>query len=238
MGLHICYELSLPGVTADEDAMQHLEALRAHALTLHVDDVTTVWRLVGRELVLDDSWSDRAAPRHFRIVAKFAREERDGVEGPVDEAQRLAAAGFFMNPGKGSETAIFGLVRPRLSPVSPSAERADEQDNWFWHHCCKTQYASTVSDEHLVHCHLAVVSMLEEAERLGFHVTVHDETHYWTTRSTERLIAEVHNMNRIVARFAGAFHDATSGQVRTEGAIFEHPDFERLETEPLDEPPT
>ena len=38
-------------------------------------------------------------------------------------------------------------------------------------------------------------------------------------------------MNRLVARFAGAFHDAAP-DVHAEAPIFEHPDFERLETEP------
>jgi hypothetical protein len=35
-----------------------------------------------------------------------------------------------------------------------------------------------------------------------------------------------------VARFAGAFHDAAP-DMHAEAAIFEHPDFERLKTEPL-----
>jgi hypothetical protein len=172
-------------------------------------------------------------PWLLHIATRGIRKERDGSTGPIPDAERLGAAAFLMHPGRGSEAAIFGLVRPFLSESDATAERAEEASNWFWHYCCKTQYASVVSDEHLVRCHLAVVQTLEEAERLGFGITVRDETHYWETRSTDRLIAEVANMNRIVARFAGAFHDATSPSVRAEGAIFEHPDFERLETEPL-----
>ena len=41
-------------------------------------------------------------------------------------------------------------------------------------------------------------------------------------------------LNRVVARFAGALHDTVSPHHRAEGAIFEHPDFERLETERLE----
>ena len=43
-------------------------------------------------------------------------------------------------------------------------------------------------------------------------------------------------MNRIVARIAGAMHDAAGEGVRTEGAIFDHPEFERLESERRGDP--
>ena len=84
--------------------------------------------------------------------------------------------------------------------------------------------------EHLIHCHTTLVALLEEAIRLGFDVTVRDETHYWETRDTARLLAEVREMNRVVARIAGALHDAVGDKAHTAGAIFEHPEFEELET--------
>ena len=62
-------------------------------------------------------------------------------------------------------------------------------------------------------------------------MTVRDETHYWETRDTNVLLAEVREMNRIVAQFAGALHDAVGERARTEGAIFDHPEFEELESE-------
>jgi hypothetical protein len=89
-----------------------------------------------------------------------------------------------------------------------------------------------VSDEHLIHCHTTLVALLEEAIRLGFDVTVRDETHYWETRDTNVLLAEVAEMNRIVARIAGAMHDAVGDGGRMEGAIFKHREFEVLETKP------
>jgi hypothetical protein len=234
LGLHICYELRLPQAACDEDAMRLLEALRGYVATLGVDRVTELTSLSGAGLSRDhDCWDRWSVPSLLHITTRGIREERDGAVGPISDAERLGAAAFLMHPGRGSEAAVFGLVRPFLSEPDPTAERAEEAGNWFWHYCCKTQYASIVSDEHLVRCHLAVAQTLEEAERLGIGITVRDETHYWETRSTDRLVAEVANMNRIVARFAGAFHDATAPSVRAEGAIFEHPDFERLETEPL-----
>ena len=89
-----------------------------------------------------------------------------------------------------------------------------------------------MSDEHLIHCHTTLVALLDEAIQLGFEVTVRDETHYWETRDADRLVAEVREMNRIVARIAGAMHDAVGEEARTEGAIFQHPWFEELESEP------
>ena len=63
---------------------------------------------------------------------------------------------------------------------------------------------------------------------------VRDEAGYFESRDTTELLQRVAEMNRIVARFAGAFSDAfaeAGGDTKqVQGAIFEHPDFERLET--------
>lgn len=236
MGLCINYELSLHA-PSDEDAEQLMERLRGYCETLGAETVTPVIRLSGRDLALPvDAHEPWSAERFMHILANISRSHRDGTDGGVEDADRLAALVFLLNPGEGSETAFVGLVRPGLSAVRPDADRAHLQGRWYWSSWCKTQYASTISDEHLVHCHLIVVRTLEEAMRLGCHVEVRDETGYWETRSTDRLIAAVRNMNRIVARVAGAFHDATGGQVPLESPVFADPDFERLETEPLEDP--
>ena len=98
---------------------------------------------------------------------------------------------------------------------------------WHWHACCKTQYASVLGDDHLVRCHTSLVALLDQAAELEFEVTVRDETHYWETRDTSVLLAEVREMNRIVAHIAGAFHDALREHGHVAGAIFEHPEFTR-----------
>jgi len=144
--------------------------------------------------------------------------------------------GFAVHPGRYCEGATFGLAW-----VPPEDEDGNRLHNepyvWHWHAGCKTQYASVVSDEYLIHCHKTLVALLEEAIRLGFDVTVRDETHYWETRDTNVLLAEVREMNRIVARIAGALHDVVGERARAEGAIFEHPEFEVLETRPAPRPP-
>lgn len=97
----------------------------------------------------------------------------------------------------------------------------------------QTEYASIVSDEHLIACHRSLVEILDAAPALGIGIEVRDETGYWKSRYANQLVAAVAEMNRIVARMAGNFNDAVrsagvdSRQVG--GAIFQHPDFERLQ---------
>jgi hypothetical protein len=74
------------------------------------------------------------------------------------------------------------------------------------------------------------VSLLDYAIEIGVDVVVRDETGYWQSRDVATLIDEVHEMNRVVAKFAGAMSDQlTQHDVRS--AIFHHPDFENLEME-------
>jgi hypothetical protein len=231
MGLSICYDLRLSGATTDEEAVRMLERLRTHALTLETDITTPVLLLTGTDLLLPEDVSEpRTVEWLLRILSEGVRQDRDGEIGPIDDPSRLVVAGFVMGVGEGSEPAAFGLVRP-LVEQPPSGARDDNWRHWLWQGFCKTQYASAVSDEHFVKCHLIVVSMLDEAKRIGFDVTVYDDGLYWDTRSRETLLLELQKMNRLMARFAGALHDALSPDRSVEAAIFEHPDFEHLEME-------
>jgi hypothetical protein len=231
MGLHLCYELRLPGDTPEAHVAEVLERLRERACALMIDRVSPMFRLSLDELRQHRAPSWTSLDWYFHLVASGILQERDDASAyAMHTPDRAAAIGFAVHPGRGCEAAGFGFIRPLLTDPPQESERAEEWNAWFWHACCKTQYASVVSDDHLVHCHLALVELLEECARLGIEVTVHDETGYWETRSTEHLIREVEKMNRIVARFAGAMHDAMPAGHRVEGSIFEHPDFERLET--------
>jgi hypothetical protein len=86
-----------------------------------------------------------------------------------------------------------------------------------------------LSDAHLIACHTTLIDMLDHAIQLGFAVDVYDETQYWETRDTSRLVVEVHAMNQLVARFAGRLSDAIGEGHAVHAPIFEHPRFERLE---------
>lgn len=145
---------------------------------------------------------------------------------PFDGEDRLtgdasSARGFLAHPGAGSEPATFGLLRRADGDGVPR--------EWFWYCACKTQYAAVQGDDHLVACHTSLVALLDHAIALGIDVIVRDETHYWETRSAERLIEEVRAMNRIIASFAGALSDAMGPAHAVQAPIFEHPRFERLE---------
>ncbi len=216
MGLHLNYELRLPGSATSEFADQMLDHLRASALQQDFEEVS---RVVGpRNTPPRDGW-DAALSMWAEIIANPYDEDEPPLPGDPTTARA-----FFTNPGRGCETASFGFLR-----------RADEQggqSEWFWHYSCKTQYASVLGDDHLVKCHVGLVAVLDRAIQLGIDVVVHDETHYWETRDRSRLLSEVAQMNRIVACFAGALDDALGenlGDHKVQASIFEHPRFERLE---------
>jgi hypothetical protein len=233
MGLHINYELALPAAATETEAQAFLVDLRAACEALGASKVGPIMELTERDLAEGDQrYAPWTTERFAWAFARGSRESRDGRR-TGDANNERAALVFFLYPGEGSEAAALGLVSPTTWGAA-DAERADLQGRWYWYGHCKTQYASRVSEEHLVHCHLVVVKALEAAARLGATLEVHDETGYWETRSVDRLLVSVRNMNRIVARFAGAFHDAVGGAHSVESPIFEDPDFERLESEPLD----
>ena len=233
MGLCINYELWLPEATTNEQAAALLQSLRSECKRLGAARVSPFLRYTAADLASDgeqyEAWS---AERCGWVLAQSSRKSRDGKAHGSDGMPGPAASMFYVYPGEGSEAAAFGLVNPSLAAADPEADRADLHDRWYWHAWCKTQYASAVSDEHLVHCHLIVVRAIEAAVRLGFSAEVYDETGYWESRSTDQLISEVHKMNQLVARVAGALHDAAPA-VDIQSPVFDHPDFERLESEPL-----
>ena len=192
-----------------------LTDLHAFVQTLPFDDVSPV-------LVEHGAYSEseeRMALLRFwaEQVAEPWEEDLPQLTGDTD-----SALGFVVRPGEGCEPALFGMLR-RADAIGANAE-------WFWRCFCKTQYASIVSDEHLIKCHTGLVRVLDHAITLGIDVSVDDETHYWETRDTSRLVDEVRKMNQIVARFAGRLSDALGGEGRdVQASIFEHPRFERLE---------
>jgi hypothetical protein len=193
----------------------HLEKLREHAFRLRFDVIT------GR---IDKPI--RQTPHDFEdFLAVWAgvAAEPYGESTPKRLADVNTARGFVVFPGRGCEAATFGFLhRATIDGRSPE---------WHWQACCKTQYASVVSEDHFIYCHTALVELLDHAVKLGIGVVVHDEGHYWETRDTGTLLEELRYMNRLVARVAGRMSDAMPGNHSVKAAIFEHPEFERLEVE-------
>lgn len=217
MGLHLNYELRLPTSMSPSDVTKVLERLRDFASTCAFEQISTLHIASKLDAPIDPPANPAPVIQMFAsIIASPSDEDDPPMQGDGDTAQ-----GFYINPGRGCETATFGFLK--------RADASDRHREWFWHASCKTQYASVVSDDHLIVCHTSLVAVLDHAIVLGIDVVVRDETHYWETRDEERLVAEVHAMNRIVAAFAGKFSDAVGADHSVQAPIFEHPRFERLE---------
>lgn len=234
MGLSIAYQLGLPAETPRHEVIERVERLRAWAAALPFTLVT--------ELFEGDA--DPPGDRHegaitaqgwFRSWAHLTVATDEELEGGAEPGRALDAIGFVVFPGEQCEPVALGMVwAPRRDESwSPLPDQSSE---WRWLSVCKTQYASVVSEEHFVRCHTAVISLLDQAARLGFSVAVTDESGYWESRDADQLVAQVQKMNRLVARLGGALHDALGDEHKVVGPIFDHPDFERLETEPLPPP--
>ena len=241
MGLHINHELSLPGNVVESDVVERLAMLRQHALALPFDQVSELVRLTEDDLAGPDPTSGFVYARLEDVVHTWAALARKAIYRrslgvPEDDEVAFTRVkvpptlpavvhGFAVHPGRGSEPATFGLVR-LTGPEHASLP-------WWWYGSCKTQFTSVVGNEHLIRCHGSLVVLLDDATRLGFDVVVRDETGYWESRDPTKLVEAVEQMNRLIARFAGLFTDAVrdaGGDSRqVQGAIFEHPDFERLE---------
>jgi hypothetical protein len=219
MGMHLNWEFHLPAESSAERVHELLTALRARALQLPFEEVTEIEYVT--EIIAHPSGDSWTSIRDY--VAAWA----ETISKPHEEDSRIGdlttAIGFGVYPGKRCEGATYGFIR-RAEVDGTNAE-------WYWHHCCKTQYASVVSLEHLITCHTSLVALLDCAIELGIGVVVRDEGHYWETRDESRLIAEAEYMNQLVAKIAGAFSDAMPKGLAAGGAIYEHPDFERLEME-------
>lgn len=216
MGLHLNYELRLPRTARSVEVEQTLLTLRRFAVGLPFDTVSRVIRVDGPSRPRRHS-SRGLLQFMASIVAEPWEDDDPPLTGDVPTAQ-----GFVVWPGRRCEPAFFAFLY--------RSDAEDRHAEWFWHCSCKTQYASVVSDEHLVTCHTSLVAVLDRAIALGVDVVVRDETHYWETRDRSRLISEVHAMNRVVARFAGRFSDTVGDQLGVVAPIFDHARFEHLET--------
>lgn len=200
MGLGIRYEMQLPGATPARRVHAILARLHAFACTLIVDGVGPITRASLGELLRASPIDASDLERHFHEIASANLYEVDVALERVEHRTRRAVAGFSVHPGRGCEAAAFGFVRPGLT-AAPAGFNGDLPWNgWSWSARCETQYASIVSIEHLIDCHLAVVHLLDEADRLGVTVHATDSTEYWHTRSVQHLIQHVDSANGIVAR--------------------------------------
>lgn len=146
---------------------------------------------------------------------------------------------FSTKPGQGCEPANFGLCRYPGEVSDPGfGKHKTKLKGWSWDSFCKTHYASDPRCGGLpnfLRCHLGVVALLDEAQRLGCLAKVSDEGEFWETRSLERLTEEISEQSAMLAGFLGVLKDAAGqapgGSSAVEAPIAGYPNFEHLEAE-------
>ena len=249
MGLTIHYTMSLPAKTTVAGVRQKLNALRQACLDLPFQQVSEMLEFRG-----DDECNfqkrDREDPlRWFLCQAdtmvhyKFQRTGkpvvvRAGEDGSYcHNVLPTHIIGFSTYPGSGCEEANCGLSRfPKTVMVenrsSGKSYRLPVEDGggWQWSSFCKTQFANENGVEHFLRCHLSVIAMLDNAKRIGFEVTVNDESDYFEKRDVHGLVKSIGSWDQLLAGFGGALKDAAGNVGMTiESPIFERKDFEALE---------
>ena len=231
MGLTIHFDLQLPASTTRADIVERLTNLRAAAQR---QSFAHVGPLV--ETLEENTLGRKRDGPDGRLAGWFCVSSWLNADAPgdIDHAHENLpdAIGFAVDVGAGSENASFGVAW-----LPPKDEHFNtlyhEAPVWRWHYACKTHYASNYGEEHFLYCHTAIVTLLDEAVRLGFDVRVQDEGNYWNTRDTGELLRHIRLSSQLIARLAGAVHDAIGHRHKVESPIFERADFEHLEMEEL-----
>jgi hypothetical protein len=216
MGITLHYELRLPPDTPRTEVARLLAELREYAAS-RTERVSPLF-----DLSTDGQPSTDPRVHWLGLCAEWNADPLIDDAPPNSSSDPSSTIGFTVDAGEGCETATFGLMRR-------GANLTGEAD-WHWWCSCKTQYASLVSEEHLVAVHTGLVAILDAAVTLGLEVRVTDESGYWESRSTVKLTDSVQKMNRLLARFGGALADAL-GDKKIEAPIFQHREFEHLEME-------
>src|SRR5450759_1653208 len=219
MGLTIHYELATTGTEAH--ARKLVQQLRQAALDLPLRWVGEVAEFRGDQC----DWEQRADddPHRWLLIQADTqiglpvtpREKREGIRREMNVLP-LHIIAIETMPGDGCEPANFGLCKFPSEISHPDFGKVQTKlKGWSWHSFCKTHSASDPRCGGLpnfLRCHLGVVALLDEAQRLGILGKVSDEGDFWETRSLERLTKEIGEQSAMLAGLLGALKDAM-GQV-------------------------
>jgi len=221
MGLTIHYKLRLPAAADAAAAKKLVHAARRRAGAL-------VKRRQLREIQ-----AVRAVDPDDPRCSGFVLEKR-GDETFGHTVHPEAGWMYRVFPGEGCESAEFGLCLYPATIRSGGRRFRTGCGGWGYAGFCKTQYASLHGAANFLRCHKAVIDLLVIWKRLGVTVTIQDEGGYWPDRNEQKLLAEVGDMNRLVAALGGALKDAGDDDGTTvKSPIFQHGQFELLEAEGL-----
>ncbi|MFH7028632.1 MAG: hypothetical protein ACHBN1_25370 [Heteroscytonema crispum UTEX LB 1556] len=222
MGLTIHYSFNLESASIDQ-AREKIIALRNLALQLAFAQVNELTEISTEGCHVDNDNGDD--PHISMKIRAFKPIEID--TGNYCFTNPTYIIGFNTFPGQGCEPAVFGLAcYSEITAVN----------NWSWMTFCKTQYASNPDYgglENFFRCHLTIVRLLDEAQKLGILREVYDEGYYWNNRNLEELTDTIHKHNTLIAAFTGKVKDYFEelGIENTKASIFNYSNFEYLEAE-------
>lgn len=229
MGLCINWTVRAPENISTESATERLHAWRQACLDLPFDAVTEIVSLESEELLR--RLSDRADPLRWFLVQAAATvpiNPADRDEGYVS-VDPIAVVGFTAFAGKECEPMNCFLARYPEEAVVAGYLVRPRIKGWRGSSFAKTQYASTVTAQHFLKCHLTITAALDAAKTAGLLESVLDEGEYWNERDVEKLLKTVGRWNRMMAAFVGGLEIATGESMPA--PIRKHPEFERLEHE-------
>jgi len=255
MGLTIKYQLSLDGSLSVKEVKAKLNSLRQACLDLPFQEVGPMWDVKGEQCNYEQYrgkeddlfWCLIQSNGYVKYRVEWdcllTGPDVDGVGTHHREVTPKRVIAFMAYPGKGCESANVGM---RLMPKRQAVEWEDFRGNkhttnikvpggqkWTWSSFCKTLYATQVSGEHFVHCHLTVIRMLDRAKELGFDVQVQDEGDYWEKRDIPHLLEEANLSAAGIAAVLGALKDQGHN---VESPITKQKDFEHLEAKGQEQP--
>ncbi|MCL6557575.1 MAG: hypothetical protein K6U74_02005 [Firmicutes bacterium] len=191
MGLTIHYDLKYGG----KEPAKVLEQLRQKAMDLPFAEVSpVVYHFKGK----DADWQnhDRESDFAWPLIqaTRYVEYGRYHIGVVPKEV-------YFFNtwPGDECEEANFGLAKYPATLTFYGRKIPTRFGNgWIWHSFCKTQYASNISREHFLRCHLSVCLLLKEAEKMDLLKRVHDEGKFWDKWDFDALVEEVFEWNEMV----------------------------------------
>ena len=220
MGLTVHYKLRLVHGTARQ-ARAIIKKLHRKALSLPFARVTDFAEYSNRGGYLRD------LPDWFRAEIEFWALPRRGL---VIVPQRVF--GFLVVPGRGCESATFGLLQyPKVFARAGGRRVPTRLSGWRWQAFCKTEYASNPrygGVANFLRSHVALIALLDEAAKIGLKTKILDEGGYATGRDVGQLALAVADWNEMIAGIVGVMKDALPGGEH-DAPITRYPDFEHLE---------
>lgn len=117
MGLHLCYELSLPATFSEGEVLGVVSQLHACASTMGLDRMTPIVRVAPNDPVPPGGLAFPDLADFFRVIASIVEEPHDEEGYPVAPSRDTALALLLQDPVR--------LSRQRRSPdpLSPEPRR-------------------------------------------------------------------------------------------------------------------